>query len=149
MIRTAQAQDVEQCLSLLQDFAAASVLDCKIWQQQDLDNARARLFALLKTEYLKVIDIDGIIVGMIGACRETDPWISSRKRIRELFWWVKPEYRSTRHSVALFRQWEQDVSRWLSEGIVQQVSLSTQPGSSQIDLNKRGWQCVEQHWIKG
>lgn len=149
MIRTAKPQDIEQCLGLLVDFANASIYDYSSWQKEDLDQARRVLLNLMKSEYLKVIDIDGNIVGMIGAQREQDPWLRNRQRIRELFWWVKPEYRNTRSSVALFQQWQKDCDRWLEQKLADQVSLSTQPGGSQIDLNKRGWQCVEQHWIKG
>jgi hypothetical protein len=149
MIRTAQPQDIEQCLLLLIDFANASVYDYTQWQAKDLDNARHVLFNLMKNEYLKVAELDGVIIGMIGAQREQDPWLSSRQRIRELFWWMKPEYRGTRWSALLFKQWETDCDRWIKNKIVDQVSLSTQPGGSQIGLNKRGWHCVEQHWIKG
>ena len=149
MIRTARVQDIEQCLGLLVKFANASIYNYADWQQEDLNNARATLLGLIKTGYLKVIDLDGVIVGMIGAQTESDPWIRRRRRIRELFWWVEPEYRSTRHSVELFKCWQTDTRRWIEQGLADQVSLSTQPGGSQIDLNKRGWQCVEQHWIKG
>lgn len=149
MIRTAKPADIEQCLTLLVEFANASVLDYSKWTSRDLDNARQTLFRLIKEEYLKVIDLDGRLVGMIGAQREQDPWFHNSKRIRELFWWITPEYRSSRWSVKLFQQWQEDTDRWIADGIANQVSLSTQPGGSNIRLNTRGWQCVEQHWIKG
>ena len=149
MIRTAQAKDVEQCLMMLQAFAAASVYDCAEWREQDLTNARGLMFNLIRAGYLLVAEHNGQLVGMIGAQREQDPWISARTRMRELFWWVEPAFRRSRISAELYCRWDQDSSRWLKEGLVSQVSLSTQPGGSEIGLNKRGWQCVEQHWIKG
>lgn len=149
MIRLAKVPDVQQCLVLLMAFARESVLDCSEWTVEDVNNATDVLYRLIKDEYLKVIDLDGEIVGMIGAQREQDPWIRKRKRIRELFWYVKPEYRSSRESARLFKQWQKDSDNWIATGLVQQVSLSTQPGGSNIRLNTRGWQCVEQHWIKG
>lgn len=149
MIRTAKPHDVEQCLTLLLEFAQASVYDYTQWQQHDLDHAKSVLMNLMRNEYLKVIDLDGDIVGMIGAQREQDPWLRDRKRIRELFWWVKPEYRNSRWSLSLFQQWQKDSDKWIQDGLVQQVSLSLQPNANQIRLNKRGWQCVEQHWVKG
>jgi len=149
MIRTAQAQDIEQCLELLIKFANASVYDYSCWQEEDKNNARLMLLNLIKSEYLKVAVDNNLIVGMIGAQREQDPWLRNRRRIRELFWWVEPEYRSTRLSMALFQQWQKDSDNWIKQKIADQVSLSTQPGGGKIGLNKRGWQCVEQHWIKG
>jgi hypothetical protein len=149
MIRTAQAKDIEQCIELLKDFANASLYDYSQWQDKDVEHARRVLFNLMKNEYLKVAELDGKIIGMIGAQREQDPWLLDRQRIRELFWWMTPEYRGTRWSALLFKQWQADTDRWIKLKIVDQVSLSTQPMSSQIELNKRGWQCVEQHWIKG
>jgi hypothetical protein len=148
MIRTAQPKDIERCLELLVNFANASLYDCSDWTTQDLVNARNVLFNLMTNEYLKVAVVDDTVVGMIGAQREQDPWLRNRQRVRELFWWVEPDYRSSRISVQLFAQWQKDCDMWIKNGLAQQVSLSTQPGRSQIDLNKRGWQCIEQHWIK-
>lgn len=149
MIRTAKPEDIDRCLTMLQAFAAASIYDYADWQQQDLDRARTLMLGLIKTGYLVVADADGELVGMIGAVREQDPWIASRTRIRELFWWMEPAYRKTRLSAELYHRWDQDAAQWLKSGLANHVSLSTQPGGSEIGLNKRGWQCVEQHWIKG
>ena len=149
MIRSAKPADIEQCLTMLQAFASASIYDYADWQPEDLNRARTLMLTLIKSGYLVVADNGNMLVGMIGAVKEQDPWIASRSRIRELFWWMEPQYRKTRLSAELYRRWDQDTARWLKEGLVNQVSLSTQPGGSEIGLNKRGWQCVEQHWIKG
>lgn len=148
MIRTAQPKDIERCLELLVNFANASLYDYSEWTAADLDNARNILFNLMTNEYLKVAVVNDTVVGMIGAQREQDPWLRNRQRVRELFWWVEPDHRSSRVSAELFAQWQKDADKWITSGLAKQVSLSTQPGRSQIDLNKRGWQCIEQHWIK-
>ena len=148
MIRPARIRDVEQVLVLLTDFASASVLDYKSWTAQDLACARERLTNVILHHYLMVAEHDGTVVGMIGAMKEQDPWIGSRSRMRELFWWVTPAFRKKRLSVELYLRWEQDCERFIRDKLVDQVSLSTQPGSTNVNLDKRGWQCVEQHWIK-
>lgn len=148
MIRSAVISDVEAVLELLTDFASASVVDYSAWTEQDLSAARQRLTNMILQHYLIVADKDGVVVGMIGAMKEQDPWISSRSRLREMFWWVTPAYRKGRLSVELYLRWEQDCERFIRDKLVDQVSLSTQPGSSDVDLSKRGWRCVENHWIK-
>ena len=148
MIRPATVGDVEQVLKLLQAFAGASLLDYKSWTQQDLSCARERLTNIILYHYLMVAEDAGVVTGMIGAMKEQDPWIGSRTRMRELFWWVEPDSRGTRCSAELYLRWERDCERFIRDKLVDQVSLSTQPGSTNVNLDKRGWRCVEQHWIK-
>ena len=149
MIRAAKIEDVEQVLELLKAFASASLLKYDDWSPADLKVARQKLQHLILHEYLIVAVKDAQIVGVIGAAREQDTWISNKVRMRELFWWVDPAHRRTRLSAELYLKWEQDTERWLASGKIHQVSLSTQPGSSDLDLGKRGWKCVETHWIRG
>ena len=148
MIRPARVGDVEQLLQLLKAFAGASLLDYNSWTAQDLSCARERLTNIILYHYLMVAEQDGQVVGMIGAMKEQDHWIGHRTRMRELFWWVDPAFRKGRLSVELYLRWEQDCERFIRDKLVDQVSLSTQPGSTDINLGKRGWRCVEQHWIK-
>jgi N-acetylglutamate synthase-like GNAT family acetyltransferase len=148
MIRPAQVQDLDRMLEMLKSFASASLINYSEWTEQDLASARQRLTNMIINHYLIVAERAGELVGMIGAMREQDPWIRSHTRMRELFWWVEPEHRRSRVSAELFVRWEADAAKWLEKNMVNSVSLSTQPGSSDIDLSRRGWRCVEQHWIK-
>lgn len=148
MIRPARIADLEQVLKLLTDFASASLVDYSIWTAADLSAARQRLTNMILHHYLIVAEKDNEIVGMIGAMKEQDPWIASRSRLREMFWWVTPAFRRGRLSVELYLRWETDCERFILDKLVDQVSLSTQPSSSDVDLSKRGWRCVENHWIK-
>lgn len=149
MIRNATVNDLDRAAVLLTHFADSAMLDYQQWTPQDLQNARQRLFDLIKNHYVIVADTGSELVGMIGAQLESDPWICRRKRLRELFWWVEPEHRQTRLSAELFAQWQKDSDKFIKQGLVDQVSLSLQPGVSQVDLGRRGWRCVEEHWIKG
>lgn len=148
MIRPATLQDLDECQRMLLAFAGASLVDYHNWSEQDLAVARHRLITMIKSHYLMVGQKGDKLVCMIGAMKEQDPWISSRTRMREMFWWVEPEYRRSRVSAELFLRWQQDCERFIRDKLVDQVSLSTQPGSSDIDLSHRGWRCVENHWIK-
>lgn len=148
MIRPATTADIEAVLELLTAFASASLIDYADWTADDLNAARFKILNLVLHQYLIVAEKDGVLIGMIGAMREQDPWIASRSRMRELFWWVDPAHRRGRLSAELYIRWEQDCERFIRDKLVDQVSLSTQPGSSDLDLSKRGWRCVESHWIK-
>jgi len=148
VIRVAVPGDLTRILELLKDFAQASLIKYSIWTVEDETAAKSKLLTLIRSHYLIVAVHNDEIVGMIGAQKEADTWLCNRKRIRELFWWVTPAFRRSRISAELFIRWEKDVTRWLKDGLADQVSLSTQPGLSDIDLSKRGWQCVEAHWIK-
>jgi RimJ/RimL family protein N-acetyltransferase len=149
MIRAARTTDLEQVLDMLKAFASASLINYTEWSEEDLRNAKKTLLNLIMNEYLMVAEKDNKLVGMIGAQREQDPWITKRKRLRELFWWVDPDYRRTKISAELFVKWQHDCERMLKDNLIDQASLSTQPERSDVNLSNRGWICVEQHWIKG
>ena len=142
MIRPAGVQDLDQLIEMIKSFANASLLNYSDWTEQDIAGVRQRLTNMIINHYIMVAEQDGQLVGMIGAMREQDPWIRSRTRMRELFWWVEPSHRKSRISAELLIRWEQDVARWQEKKLVDQVSLSIQPGSSDIDLSRRGWRCV-------
>lgn len=147
-VRRAVVKDIDAITLLLQNFAAAAVLNYQNWTPRDLAAAKQRLLQLIRTEYLVVAAVGDQLVGVIGAQRETDPWLQDRRRLRELFWWVEPKYRGTRISAQLFAQWQQDVDSYLARGQIDEASLSLQAGVNSVDLGRRGWRCVEQHWIK-
>ncbi len=149
MIRHAELKDLEQIVHMLKAFASASIIDYSDWSKADIDSATVKIVNMIKREYLLVAEHNDTLVGMIGAVKEQDYWFNRRTRLRELFWWVDPLYRRSRLSAELYLRWENDVERYLRDKLVDQVSLSTQPGSSNIDPAHRGWICVEQHWIKG
>lgn len=149
MIRTATIQDLDSLMTLLEHFAESAVLEYKNWCARDHARARERMFDLIKNHYVIVAATPAGLAGMIGAQQEQDTWITQRTRLRELFWWVEPEHRHSRLSAQLFARWQTDSDKFIEQGLVNQVSLSIQPGVSQIDLGRRGWRCVEEHWIKG
>jgi hypothetical protein len=148
MIRPALISDLDQLIKMLKSFANASLINYSEWTEQDVASAKQRLTIMIAQHYIVVAEKNGELVGMIGAMKEQDPWIRSRTRMREMFWWIEPEHRRSKISAELYIRWEQDVKRWIEKNLIDQVSLSTQPGSSDIDLSRRGWRCVEQHWIK-
>ena len=148
-IRPATVNDLNEVVVLLDHFADSAQLDYKNWTARDQQKAKQRIFDLIRNHYLIVADTGSKLVGMLGAQMEFDPWISHRRRLRELFWWMEPDFRKTRLSAKLFAQWQKDSDRYLTQGLVDQVSLSLQPGISQVDLSRKGWRCVEEHWIKG
>lgn len=149
MIRPATISDLPDVLTMLKSFARASLIDYTTWTDRDEASATQRLHHMIVREYLMVAEHHGQLVGMIGAVQESDPWLRSRIRMREMFWWVEPGFRRKRISAELFIRWQQDCEQWISENRFYEVCLSTQPGSSDIDLSGRGWRCVEHHWIKG
>lgn len=149
MIRHAEIKDLEQIISMLIDFANASLINYKAWDKTDVDSAKVKIVNMIKQDYLIVAEHDGKLIGMIGAVKEQDFWFNRVVRLRELFWWVDPLFRKGRLSAELYLRWEHDIEKYLKDGLVDQVSLSTQPGSSDIDPTHRGWVCVEKHWIKG
>lgn len=149
VIRPAKIRDLGRLQILLLAFADASLIGYgHHYRERDITNLQVKLLDLILHHYVMVAEQGGDIIGAIGAVREQDYWVQGITRLREVFWWVEPDYRSSRASAALFLRWQRDAERHLEEGRVQQVSLSTQPGVTNIDLERRGWRCVEEHWIK-
>jgi GNAT superfamily N-acetyltransferase len=148
-IRPLQRADYPEIRSMLIDFGletAITTLD-----QPEYDFAHFDQI-LLRCEYSGaslVAQSDGEIAGMILALRESDLWIRKIIRMRELAWWVRPQYRGS--SVG-GRLWSTYIDRCEDLKIRRQITgytVSRLATSPPFDYERRGFRFIEATYMIG
>lgn len=86
---------------------------------------------------------DKEIMGMILAMRYQDFWIPKIIRMRELAWWVKPNYRGTTAGARLFRNYVESCELLRTTGKIASYTVSKMANSPNFDYERRGFRHVE------
>ena len=148
MIRSARFSDYERVIEMLAKFADHAPLS--IFHDPDYDHQRI-LRVLQQTQQsgcvLVAVDRTDTPQGMIIARIVDDVWMPEIKFLRELAWWVEPEYRGTTMGYRLLCEYREFGRDLFDRGIVSGTVLTNMINSPDFDLEKRGWQKIEQNYI--
>jgi len=93
-----------------------------------------------------VAEVAGDIVGGVGMCLVRSEWDSNQIIATEKFWYVEPKYRNTRIAIKLFKESETWSRRFAD--IIVYVAMSRSSNSAGRFYEKKGYQKLEQHYIK-
>lgn len=145
--RFANALDVQDVRDLLIDFSREAQIGFREPGPADLDRVAAACQTWIHGHYVRVATVDHRTVGILVAEKTQDFWDPERRFLIERAWYVLPEHRSSRASAALWTAWQNDVNDYLARGMIDAAFMSTQ-GTTAIDLGRRGWSLVENHWIR-
>lgn len=88
------------------------------------------------------------VVGTIMGAIVEDIWLPNVRILREIAWYVLPEYRKTSAGLRLLKQYSDIADIAINSGHIRAAQLTTLSTSPKLNLQKRGWQLVEQNWIK-
>ena len=117
-IRHLEKADFDQCIDLLQAFAHEIGDDTLIETHRDFSQIKRILVLCLCSGTSWVAEDEGLIAGMLLSFREPDLWRRNYLRIRELAWFVRPDYRKGSVAGRLFRAYQKSC-----EELHQQLSL--------------------------
>lgn len=157
MIRSAHITDIGSAVELVSEFITEYVETSPVYDRHDgvLDSRenKLRLQAMvmdwIKNHYVILAYNETTPVGIIAAVKENNYWDRDMKILREIAWYVRPAFRRTRLSAELFLRWQEDIDQLITRKVIHKASISMPEGHETVDLNRRGWQPLEQHWIKG
>ena len=148
-IRLLERWDFPQVLDLMIDFARATGL--REFNQKTYDPApgTAVLMRCLVGGVSYVAADKERIVGMILSLRDQDMWIPSIVRVRELAWWVDPQYRASTVGGRLFHKYTSKAQALVDAGLIQGYTMTKLTTSPDFDYERRGFRLVESTYIKG
>ena len=86
---------------------------------------------------------DQEIMGFILAHRYQDFWLPKITRMRELAWWVKPQYRGGTAAARLFRSYVESCELLRVTGRISSYTISKMSSSPDIDYERRGFRHCE------
>lgn len=89
------------------------------------------------------------IQGMLIATTVSDPWLPHVKTLKELAWWVEPEYRHTSMGYRLLQKYIEYGKKMVEKNMVHGFTLTNMSISPDFDLEKRGWNKVETNYVYG
>tara|TARA_R110000803_G_scaffold4020_4_gene13782 strand:+ start:2752 stop:3243 length:492 start_codon:yes stop_codon:yes gene_type:complete len=159
-IRHATLQDFDRIMELMVNFANAAVYE-PFWNPEYNDNYIRRLLITFQQEgciLLAVkdqpdqpdqVDQTEIVVGMLIAHMQGDPWLPQIKTLKELAWWVEPEYRNTTAGYKLLKQYVKLGEGLTEKGKIKGFTLTNMTNSPVQNFEKFGWTKVETNYIWG
>lgn len=147
MIRYAKIQDFDNIMQMMINFANASPYAPLHDPQYDDGYIRNLLVNFMKDGAIIVGEKDGKLVGMLIALIQGDNWLPHVKSMRELAWWVEPEYRNSTIGYRLLEKYKHLGVSLQQKGAIQGFTLTNMETSPNFDLEKRGWRRLETNYV--
>ena len=102
---------------------------------------------ILKSGTIIVGEVDGVIQGMLIACVDSNPWLPDVKTLKELAWWVEPEYRNTSLGYRILKEYIRVGKLGQEVGAISNFTITTLMESPIRDMEKFGWRPIEKNYV--
>jgi GNAT superfamily N-acetyltransferase len=130
-------------------FASESGIKTYDRETYNYEYARNLLLRCEKTGVCLVAEDQGKITGTILSMRVQDIWVPDVIRLRELAWWVQPEYRSTTVGARLFSEYRRQAQAMLDNKKITGYTITKLSTSPDFDYERRGFKFVEATYMIG
>lgn len=147
MIRHADLKDFDRIMALMVNFANAAPVDTYHEPQYNHRGVQHFLARVKSAGCILVGEADDQIQGMLIAQIMSDPWLPNHLVLKEIAWWVEPQYRNTSLGYRLLMEYVKFGKDLQHRGIVQNFVLTNMVTSPDFDLEKRGWRAIETNYV--
>lgn len=140
-------KDIEIVIDLLTDFLHETLV------KDDLTVNEMHLgrliHAIIHSHYLWLAEVDGEVAGMLIAIRQPNIWDPSYKELKELAWYVRPQFRSGPAAGRLFFEYCKVADKLKEEKQIDSYVISTLTTTTDnLDLSRRGFKLIEKTYMK-
>lgn len=142
MIRDAYRHELPELVEMMRGYASeapAGVLGNP--EAHDADHVAQVLFGLMAGRGFIVVDDQ--LRGFLAAIVTPNFWCPKVKELKELAWWVKPEYRNGSLGGRLWHEFNYRATEMLDEGRIDMACTSVLANSPLLDYTKRGYRPLE------
>lgn len=146
-IRFAGIKDFDRIMSLMINFANAAPIEALRNPKYNYRGVQNFLTMILKNGTIIVGEVDGVIQGMLIAGVDSNPWLPQVKTLKELAWWVEPEYRNTSLGYKILMKYIETGQKIKERGMIENFVLTNMSISPDFDLAARGWRAVETNYV--
>jgi hypothetical protein len=87
--------------------------------------------------------------GMIMGYIDQNVWDPEIKVLKELVYWVEPEYRNTTAGYRLIKAYNDKAKELVSENRIQLYTMTKMVNSPDLDFSRFGYQKTEEVWVAG
>lgn len=149
IVRGAQFDDYEAIKRFMIAFANANPFK-GLHQPEHNDTYANRLIDKIRKQGVALVaEQDGEIIGMLLAMINGDMWLPEVKTLREIAWWVDPEYRGSSAGGKLLAEYNRIGELMVEKNIISAYTITTLGMSDHLNLQKRGWHAIETNFVKG
>lgn len=146
--RFATIHDTASVVNLLREFSQQARVGFRPWIESDTPRLQRMVQAWQQHHYVRVCEHNDQVIGVLIAELGQDFWDPERRLLQERAWFVTESHRGSRAGAVLWQAWDRDAKQYLQQRRVQAVLLSTQGPSTNFDPSRRGWNLIEQTWMK-
>lgn len=149
MIRLATRHDIPVILDLLVDFMQEGAYG-EHAQEPDREYLRRLIFNVIYVGYiwLWTEGDDAEPAGFLAAYKEPNIWQPNRHQLRELAWYVRPEYRGRMAGGRLFIEFCRKGEELMTAGTIHGYATTRMTTTNELDLERRGFRLTEYMYLK-
>ena len=147
-VRKAERKDFYSIAMLFKDFANAAPVEYYHDPDYNINHIYKRFDYVRMAGVLLVAEHEEQIVGFLMAAPVEDVWLTERLTMRELAWWVDPEYRATSAGGRLFLDYQNHCEQLLQAGCIVGYTMTMLEQSPNINLEKRGMDKIESIYMR-
>ena len=147
MIRLATRYDIPKITEMMREYAnEAPVESLKNPINQNPEYFAQLIYELIAAKGFVLVDED--LNGMLIAAITPNVWCPKVLELKELAWWVKPEYRKGTLGGKLWLEFNKKGNEFLDSGRINIVCSTVMVSSPAIDYEKRGFKKLETTYFK-
>ena len=148
-IRRLERSDYNQVSELMTEFAKQSNLKSLIKEDYDYEHVHQVLLRCEKAGISFVGQNNDTIHGCILSIAMPDLWVPKTLFLREIAWYVRPEYRHTTLGARLFASYKEAAESVLESGRIMGFTISKLHNSPDFDYERRGFKFIEATYLIG
>lgn len=141
--------DYEDLCDMMTEFARTCGVSDLDKDSYDREYAKNVLLRCEKTGASYIARDGNKAVGMILSMRVQELWIPNIIRLRELAWYVRPEYRHTTVGARLFAAYKETAEIMREQGKITGFTMTKLHNSDNFDYEKRGFKFIEATYMVG
>ena len=147
-IRKANKFDLPAVIAMLRNFRNNTPIE--LMRQCDNEDYINRLFHhIILGGGIALIAEDKNHVGMIIGVKDQNIWDPDMKVLRELVYWVEPEYRGTTAGYKLLLQYNKLAKELMDKQKIKMYTMTKMVNSPDLDFSKFGYKKTEEVWVAG
>lgn len=148
MIRQATQDDTMIIVALLRKFLTETSYEQGKEAAKDLEHLCKLAWMSLQYGYVWLAYVEHQPAGLLMCIKEPNMWFPRAKELREIVWYVIPEYRKNSIGGKLFLKYCQKGEELLKNGLIQGYFTTKMTTTDAIDYESRGFRKTEETFIK-
>ena len=148
-VRPLERADFDSVLDLMLEFSQESGVASYARDDYDRTSAKNILLRCMNGGISFVAQVDNCIVGTLLSICESDLWMPKIRRIRELAWYITPEYRNTRLGPLMYLEYCRHAERQYELKRIASYTMTKLYNSPDFDYQRKGFRLIESTYVRG